>query len=172
MIKIYNRFTDELINEFDAEKLRDANLRGAVLRGAALRGANLRGADLRDANLRGAALRGANLRGADLRGANLRDADLRGANLRDADLSGANLSDADLSGTDLRGALIVIYGLGWQVYITKNHIRIGCQAHDLEEWESFNDNDIADMHCDAQEFWKGNKDMIINLCKRLSEDKK
>ena len=162
MIKIYNRFTDELINEFDVEKLRDANLRDADLSGAALRGANLSGA----------ALRGANLSGADLRDANLRDADLRGSNLRDADLRGADLRDANLRCADLSGALIVIYGLEWQVYITKKHIRIGCQAHDLEKWESFNDDDIADMHCEAQEFWKENKDMIISLCKKLSKDKK
>ena len=162
MIKIYNRFTDELINEFAAEKLRDANLRGANLSGAALRGANLSGA----------ALRGANLSGADLRDANLRDADLRGSNLRDADLRGADLRDANLRCADLSGALIVIYGLEWQVYITKKHIRIGCQAHDLEKWESFNDDDILNMHSDAQEFWKENKDMIISLCKRLSEAKK
>jgi len=172
MIKIYNRFNDELINEFDVEKLRDANLRGANLRGAALRGANLRDANLRGANLSGAALRGANLSGADLRCANLRDADLRGANLSGADLRGADLRDANLRCANLCCALIVIYGLEWQVYITKNHIRIGCQAHDLEEWESFTDGDILNMHSDAQEFWKGNKDMIINLCKRLSEDKK
>jgi len=123
MIKIYNIFTGELINEFDVERLSDADLRGA---------------------------------------------DLRDADLRDANLSGANLRGADLRGADLSGSLIVIYGLAWQVYITKNHIRIGCQAHDLEKWESFTDGDILNMHSDAQEFWKENKDMIINLCRRLT----
>ena len=61
-------------------RLRDADLSGAVLSGAVLRGADLSGAVLSDA---------------DLRGADLSDAVLRDAVLSDADLSGAVLSDAD-----------------------------------------------------------------------------
>jgi len=158
VIKIYNRLSGELIKEIDLETLRCANLSGA---------------DLRDADLRDADLRCANLSGANLSGANLRDADLRCANLIGADLSGADLRDADLrcanlSGADLRCALIVIYGLAWTVYITKNHITIGCQSHILGKWENFSDNDISQMHREAVEFWRENKEMIINLCKRLT----
>jgi len=162
MIEISNRFTGNLIKELDVETLSYANLNGA----------NLRGADLSSADLIGANLRYADLRGADLSSANLRGADLNGADLSYADLSYADLRGADLSSADLIGSLIVIYGLEWQVYITKNHIRIGCQAHDLERWESFNDDDIVNMHSDAQEFWKENKNIIISLCKKLSKDKK
>ncbi len=157
-MKIYNRFNGELIKELDLETLSYSNLRGANLRGA-----NLSGADLSYSNLSGADLRGTNLSGTNLSGADLSGADLRGTNL-----SGADLSGADLSGANLRGVLIVIYGLNWPVFITKNHIRIGCQAHDLDKWVDFTDDEIDDMSEDALSFWKENKEMIINLGRRLS----
>jgi len=108
-----------------------------------------------DANLRGADLRGADLRGANLRGANLIDANLRGANLRGADLRGANL--------------IVITRGHWTVYITKGHIRIGCKAYSLNDWETFTDNEISEMDSRALEFWKENKELIIGLCRRFEK---
>lgn len=66
----------------------------------------LKNCDLRDAVLAGAMLRGANLTLSDLRGA-----DLRGADLRDADLEGARLAGADLRGADLRGAALTAASL-------------------------------------------------------------
>ena len=115
-------------------------------------------------SLYGADLYGADLRGADLYGADLRDADLRGADLRGADLYGA-----DLRGADLRGAAIVIYGMTWTIQIAKNHIRIGCQSHSLEKWINFTDDEINSMHSDALNFWKENKEFIINKCKGLTK---
>jgi hypothetical protein len=96
-MEVKNRFTGEIIGEFDISN--EADLRGANLRGANLSGANLRGADLYEADLYGA-----NLSGADLYEADLREADLYEANLSGANLSGANLRGADLYGADLRGA--------------------------------------------------------------------
>ena len=115
-------------------------------------------------SLYGADLYGADLRGADLYGADLRDADLRGADLYGADLYGADLRDADL-----RGAAIVIYGMTWTIQIAKNHIRIGCQSHSLEKWINFTDDEIDSMHSDALNFWKENKEFIINKCKGLTK---
>ena len=115
-------------------------------------------------SLYGADLYGADLRGADLYGADLRDADLRGA-----DLYGADLRGADLCGADLRGAAIVIYGMTWTIQIAKNHIRIGCQSHSLEKWINFTDDEIDSMHSDALNFWKENKEFIINKCKGLTK---
>ena len=115
-------------------------------------------------SLYGADLYGADLRGADLYGADLRDADLRGADLYGADLYGADLRDADL-----RGAAIVIYGMTWTIQIAKNHIRIGCQSHSLEKWINFTDDEINSMHSDALNFWKENKEFIINKCKGLTK---
>ncbi len=162
MIKIYNRFDGELIKEFDLDTLSGCDLRDCDLRGSNLRNSNLSGCDLRGSNLRNS-----NLSGCDLRGCDLRDCDLRGSNLRNSNLSGCDLRGSNLSGCDLRGSLIVIYGLQWEVYITKNHIRIGCQAHDLGKWESFTDEEIDNMDSNALDFWKENKEMIITLCKRL-----
>ena len=99
-----------------------------------------------------------------LRGAYLRDADLRGADLRDANLRGA-----DLRGAGLSGAAIVIYGMMWPIQITKNCIKIGCQSHTLDDWVDFDDDEISKMHDNALEFWKENKDFIINKCKELSK---
>jgi len=140
----------ELLKEVDAE-----TLRGADLRGADLRCADLRGADLRCADLRYADLRYANLSYADLRYANLSYADLRGANLRYANLRGANI--------------IVITWAPWTTYITKGHIRIGCQSHTLTEWRDFSDDQISEMDSRALDFWKLNKEFIINLCERFVE---
>ena len=118
-------------------------------------------------NIRGAHLRGANLTGANLRGANLRGANLRGANLSGADLRGADLSGADLAGADL----IVITWMYWTVYITTDHIRIGCRSYTREEWKKFSEEEISEMHEGALNFWKENKELIIGLCERLEEKK-
>jgi len=144
MIKILNK-SGEVLLTVELDKLRDANLRSADLRGA-----DLRGADMRDANLRSA----------DLRGADLSSADLRGADLR-----GANLSYANLRGADL----IIITWAPWTTYITKGHIRIGCQSHTLSEWREFSDNQISEMDSRALDFWKKNKELIFGLCERFEE---
>ena len=94
---------------------------------------------------------------------------LYGADLYGADLYGADLRDADLRGADLRGAAIVIYGMTWTIQIAKNHIRIGCQSHSLEKWINFTDDEIDSMHSDALNFWKENKEFIINKCKGLTK---
>ena len=89
--KVFNRFNNEIIVEFDAKDLK-TGIEIQIKSGANLSGAYLNGAYLSSANLRSA-----NLSGADLSGANLRGADLRSADLSGAYLNGANLSGADLS---------------------------------------------------------------------------
>lgn len=85
-------------------------------------------------------------------------------------LSEANLRGADLRGADLRDADLIIITLGcWMVYITKGHIRIGCQSHSIDEWESFSDDEINDMADGALELWKENNELIIGLCKRFDK---
>jgi hypothetical protein len=160
--------------------LRGANLIGANLRGANLIGANLIGANFSDANLIGANLIdanliGANLSGAYLRGANLSDANLRDANFSDANLIGANFSDANLIGANLIGANlrgeilaiapITICGIYWNVLITESYLTIGCQRHTHEEWKAFDDENIAEMHSKANEFWTANKSWLLGACK-------
>ena len=84
-------------------------------------------------------------------------------------LYGADLRGANLYGADLRGAAIVIYGMTRTIQIAKNHIRIGCQSHSLEKWINFTDDEINSMHSDALNFWKENKEFIINRCKGLTK---
>ena len=167
MVRIKNRFTGELILEL--ETLQRANLRGADLHDADLRGADLQDADLWYATSRGAKLLGANLQRANLLGADLRGADLRKTDLLGADLRKADLRGADVRGANLRGAAIVVRGLRWDIYITNGHIRIGCQAHELYEWENFADDAISHMAVGALEFWTANKTWILATCRSITK---
>jgi hypothetical protein len=122
---VKNRFTDEVIGEFEIGS--GADLRGANLRGADLRGADLRGANLSEADLREADLREANLRWANLRWANLSEADLRGANLSEANLRWANLSEAS-------GFFCIGFFGKHHAIAAGGYISIGCERHTFEHW--------------------------------------
>ena len=126
-----------------------------------IEGASLQYADLQRADLQYADLQGANLRGANLKYANLQYANLQGANLQYADLQYANLQGANLQYADLPAEVIRIDGLRWDVTISQDFITIGCQHHHIDDWEKFTDDEIAEMHDDALEFWKENKGKLI-----------
>ena len=160
--------------------LRNANLRNADLRNANLSGANLRGANLRNADLRNVILPGAELSGADLSDANLSDANLINAILRNANLSGANLSNATLSGAILTGAVLTgalsdghkittppvdITGLCWPIRIGDTHMRVGCQIHTLDRWNTFSDALISRMDCEALAFWRQWKEPLLAMAR-------
>ena len=125
-----------------------------TIEGDSLQNANLREANLREANLQGADLQGADLKGANLQGANLQEADLRGANLRWADLP-----------TDV----IRIDGMRWDVTILYGYMRIGCQHHHVDDWESFTDDEISKMDDDAMKFWQANKQKLITIANFTKE---
>ena len=148
------RYALEQANKNDAD-LYAANLRGANLYAANLRGAELRDADLRDANLRAANLRGAELRGANLYGAELRDAELRDTNLYGAKIDGETVSINPISMTGLR----------WSILITDGFMRIGCQRHAHDAWESFGDAEIGEMDSNAPEFWSQWREPLLAMCK-------
>ena len=103
-----------------------------------------------------------------LSGANLYGADLRNANLSNANLYGADLCGADLCGANLRGAKnvpLIINGLHWIISISGLGVmRIGCQNHKVEEWASFNDDQISKMDSKALDFWEKNKSMLLAIC--------
>ena len=183
LIEIKHRFTCNVLFSCEVENMREAvyqaisnganlegaNLRGADLSYANLSGANLRGADLSCANLEGANLRGANLRGANLRGAYLSGANLRGAYLSGAYLSGANLRGAYLSGANLSGeklaiAPISILNLTWDILISEQYLKIGCERHTHDEWKAFCDAQIKQMESRAADFWRANKVWILAAC--------
>ena len=148
-MKIKHKITNEVLLTIEGDSLQDANLQGANLRRADLQGANLQGA---------------NLQGADLQGANLQGANLQGADLRRADLQGANLQGANLP-TDV----IRIDGMLWDVTILHGHMRIGCQHHHVDEWESFTDDEISKMDDDAMKFWQANKQKLITIANFTKE---
>ena len=131
--------------------------------GDSLQGANLKEANLQYTNLQGANLKEANLQYTNLQGANLRGTNLQGANLRGTNLKGANLRGANLQGANLPAEVIRIDGLRWDVTIFQDWITIGCQHHHIDDWDKFTDDEIAEMHDDALEFWKENKQKLFTI---------
>ena len=116
---------------------------------------------------------GADLFGADLKGANLKGANLKGADLKGADLSCAYLKGANLKGADLRWCIgnnkeVKSLQIGvYQISYYKDILNIGCQSHKLKDWKNFSDNDIYTMEGDkALDWWKLNKDIVIQLVER------
>ena len=153
-MEIKHKITNEVLLTIEGDSLQAANLQGADLQAADLRYADLQGADLQAANLRYANLKGANLKGASLQAANLQGADLQAADLRYADLP-----------TDV----IRIDGMLWDVTILHGHMRIGCQHHHVDEWESFTDDEISKMDDDAMKFWQANKQKLITIANFTKE---
>ena len=149
MIKVYNRWNNELITIFDF---------GTFI------GVDLKTANLRYANLEGANLRGANLEGANLEGADLRGADLRGADLRGADLRGADLKGADIEGEILTKSPLIVDDLFYYCLITENYMRLGCQRHTHEAWLGFSDEEINEMDTSALRFWRKHKEELMQKC--------
>ena len=107
--------------------------------------------------------------GADLRSANLRSADLRDANLEGADLYCATLEGANLYGEQLTKNPLVITGLNWWVLITEKHMKVGCQTHTHDEWESFSMKQISAMDRHALKFWGQWEKTLLNLCRKHGE---
>lgn len=146
--------------------LRRARLRCANLTGANLHGATLAGADMPGSKLTGATLRHVNFTDANLRHANLRGADLQHANLHGANLRCASLAETKLAGADISciGDMIYIFTIQldtWEIGFTKDFMKIGCQAHTIDKWRNFTDEEIDDMDKDALEWWKKWKDFIF-----------
>jgi hypothetical protein len=103
-------------------------------------------------------------------GTNLSWANLCGADLSWANLSGADLSGTDLAGTNLCGEKLTknplqIIGLKYWVMILEKQIKIGCEVHNAEEWEQFDDETISKMDSGALEWWKTYKPVILGLWK-------
>jgi len=113
-IAVHNRFTSELIGDFDISP--GSNLQGAVLDYAELtavnlNGANLTGASLVNVGMYGVQLQNGNLSETDMQlaylgyayfqGTDFTNADLRLTSLKRSDVAGANFSGADLRGAYL-----------------------------------------------------------------------
>ena len=73
--------------------------------------------------------------------------------------------DAWVSGDAARQP-IHIEGLAYQVTITDQHIKIGCELHEITEWDGFSNNRILEMDGKAAlKFWKAHKKQILGLAK-------
>jgi len=84
------------------------------------------------------------------------------ADLRSADLRSADLRYADLFGEKITKVPLMVYGLNYDILITENHIKIGCEVHKSEEWKEFDDKRILEMDGkSALLWWKENKDFVI-----------
>jgi len=175
-IEIKCRFSGKVLFEHEAEENNiRITLEAAVTASANLSGANLSRANLYGADLYGANLSGANLSGANLSGANLYGADLSRANLSRANLSRANLYGADLYGANLEGEVLTkapssLVNLRWDILITGQFMRIGCQRHTHKQWSQFSDEEINDMAVGALEFWRKWKTALMALCEQHHED--
>ena len=118
------------------------------------------------ANLGGANLRGANLRGANLGCAHLEGANLGGANLGCAHFEGANLGGVQFDRyTSITQPPITITGLTplWSIVITDDVMCIGCQRHLIKAWSDFLEQEIANMHSCALDWWRDNREIVLNL---------
>jgi len=56
-----------------------------------------------------------------------------------------------------------ISGQIWDITFTDDKIKIGCQNHTHEEWQSFTDDEISKMHNDALSWWNKWKGIIIGM---------
>jgi hypothetical protein len=91
--------------------------------------------------------------------------DLRGADLRYANLKNAKISNCIGDGRRIKN----IIGLEWNISFTKDQLAIGYEQHSIEEWESFSDKRIAEMHSEALEFWGNYKNFILSTVAYVNE---
>jgi hypothetical protein len=180
-IDIKCRFTGNVLFVHDAEEntikltveaavAAGANLARANLARANLDGAYLARANLDGANLDGANLARANLAGAYLAGAYLARANLDGANLARANLAGAYLAGAYLAGEKITKAPLSLINLRWNVLITGQYMRIGCERHTHAEWAAMDDKSINRMDTCALKFWRKWKTALLALCEQHHEE--
>ena len=159
----------------------DTNLNQVGLRNHWLCETNFKHTSLRQADFTGSMLdkvdfSGCDLTEADFSRTSLRRVNFNGANLTRAKFDGATIHDISLERTILDGAsywqagmekgIAVIAGLEWYVYIFDAHIKIGCQMHSTDEWEEFEDAEIADMANSALAFWEVHKKDIIAMARQ------
>jgi uncharacterized protein YjbI with pentapeptide repeats len=158
-----------------------ANFVGADLKSIDFSGINCAGADFDRTNVAGSNFAGTNLIGTSFIGANLDSTNFAGANLY-----GANFYKANLFGTDFSGANIVktnfveanldgelltktplsLVNLRWNVLITEQYMRIGCERHAHKEWAAMDDASINRMEIGALKFWRTWKLALLELCKQ------
>lgn len=148
----------------------NADLRGSDFNNSEFRRATLYESDFSESDLRGVDMCLANLRGSLLIGADMRDSNIRfsvfsKADLRKADLRGTDLTNTITEGTILPATDKIIYLPVWKPHMQRDLIRIGCQCHQTDEWESFTNQEIASMHPLALDWWREHRDLILTTAR-------
>jgi len=77
----------------------------------------------------------------------------------------ANLRGANLYGKLLTKAPLQIVGLPYDVLITEDHIKVGCQMHIVKEWKKLTPKSVKNMADNATLFAKKYKKIILALHK-------
>lgn len=81
------------------------------------------------------------------------------------------MSDIETLSTQLKeqcgsNKALVLTGLSYPICFTLGKIKIGCQEHTIEQWESFEDKDLIEMGLRvASKFWKENRDFVISIAR-------
>ena len=127
--------------------------------------------DFRGGNFLGGNFRGGNFRGGDFRGGDFRGGDFWGGNFRGGDFLGGDFRGGDFRGGNFRGHKIAknplsFYGFKWPVYISENHMAIGCQMHEHKAWAAFDDAEINRMDTGALKFWRKHGPALLMMCKQ------
>jgi hypothetical protein len=96
------------------------------------------------------------LPGRQLPGRRLLGGDFRGGNFRDGNFRGKKITKNPLS----------FYGFKWPVYISENHMVIGCQMHEHAAWAAFDDAEINRMDTGALKFWRKHGSALLMICQQ------
>jgi len=80
---------------------------------------------------------------------------------------GADLSSSDLSGADLCSANLprnnVIINDRYHIHIRKDVIKIGCESHGIDFWETLSVESAEKLGVGAGEWWNQWKIIILNI---------
>ena len=134
----------------EAEVFQDAVIKGGVIKGGEIWGGEIRGGEIRGGVIRGGVIRGGEIRGGEIRGGVIWGGEIRGGVIKITP--------------------IFLAGLRWDITVTSEHMTIGCQHFTHKEWEGFTRVEITPMASKAWDWWKENKAMLFNFCKKQVAD--
>jgi hypothetical protein len=75
------------------------------------------------------------------------------------------VNNSSVNNSTVTISTISLSGLTYSVTITDSKMKIGCQQHSFEAWESFTDSEIESMDGGALEWWCTYKPILTMLCK-------
>lgn len=89
-----------------------------------------------------------------------------------AEIYGEAYGSAKICGTAICTEVAInLVGLRWNITITDHHLAIGCEQHTFDEWHSFSNNKIDEMHPEALCFWEKYKSILFAIIKETRDYK-